>query len=351
MKILKLEKIKLHVIFWAIFIAYELAVSYSFGGRFTTFPDYASHYLLNISLFYLNAYLVFPTAINRERKSYFILTLLIIAELVLYMLLKYLLTNLLVGFNFQISRPITNTWSFLMESIWRAIYFIGLSTGYWFALSTIQDRKTIDNLENINVRNELQNQILEKTLLSTENAYLKSQINPHFLLNTLNFLYNSVSKFSEETAESILLLSDIMRYALTNADEDGKVKLASEIEHISSFIKLNQARFSQRLNIDFRVEGDFDNLRIIPLVLITLAENVLKYGDLLSEEYPAKIIVLIEGYNLTFTTQNRKRKIVHDHGYGIGIKNVKDRLAMYYKYDLTIEDTETEYKSILRIEL
>ncbi|WP_183572352.1 sensor histidine kinase [Mucilaginibacter sp. X5P1] len=351
MKTLKLENLKLHVIFWAIFIVYELAVSFSFGGKFTTFPDYAGHYLLNIGLFYFNAHVVFPTAINRKRKSYFILTLLIIAELVLYMLLKFLLTNLLVGFNFQISRLITNTWSFFVESIWRAVYFIGLSTGYWFALSTIQDRKIIDNLENINVRNELQNQILEKTLLSTENAYLKAQINPHFLLNTLNFLYNSVSKFSEETADSILLLSDIMRYALTNADEDGKVKLALEIEHINSFIKLNQARFSQRLNIDFRIDGNPDGLRIIPLVLITLAENVLKYGDLLAGEYPAKIIVLIEGYNLTFITQNRKRKTVHDHGYGIGIKNVKDRLAMHYKYELIIEDSKTEYKSILKIEL
>jgi two-component system LytT family sensor kinase len=351
MKTLKFENLKLHVIFWTIFIAYEVAVIFTFGGKFSSVPDYAGHYLLNIALFYFNAHIVLPNAINYNKKSYFLLPLSIIAELVIYLFLKILLIDSLLALHFYVSRPSTNSLSFLMESLWRAIYFLGLSTGYWFAISTIQNRKRIANLETQQLRNELQNQILEKTLLVTENAYLKSQINPHFLLNTLNFLYNSVSKFSEKVAGSVLLLSDIMRYALTNADEDGKVKLESEIEHISSFIKLNQARFNERLNIDLLIEGNFDDLRIIPLVLITLVENVFKYGDLLTDKCPAKIIILIEGNRLTFITQNLKRKIIHDHGYGIGIKNVKDRLAMYYKYELSIEDNETEYKSTLKLEL
>jgi len=189
-------------------------------------------------------------------------------------------------------------------------------------------------------------------LLSTENAYLKSQINPHFLLNTLNFLYNSVSKLSGEIAESVLLLSDIMRYALTNADEDGKVWLELEIENIISFIKLNQARFNQRLNINMEVTGSTEGLRIIPLVLITFTENVFKYGDLLNGNYPVKISVNINNGTLTFITQNAKRKKVHQYGsHGIGIENVKSRLAMYYQYELIIEDSETEYKSTLKVKL
>ncbi len=337
--------------FWGVFIFYEVAFIVTYIGKFSSFPDYAGHYLINIWIFYFNAHVVFSTALNNKRKSYFLLVLLIIAELAIYLALKYLLIYLFHVFNVSIDRPFINNRLFILDSLWRAVYFIGLSTGYWFALSTIQNRKRIADLENKHLRNELQNEILEKTLLATENAYLKSQINPHFLLNTLNFLYNSVSKFSEKVAGSVLLLSDIMRYALTNADEDGKVKLESEIEHISSFIKLNQARFNERLNIDLLIEGDPCGLRIIPLVLITLAENVFKYGDLLTDKCPAKIIILIEGNRLTYITQNIKRKILHDHGYGIGIKNVKDRLAMYYKYELNIEDNETEYKSTLKLEL
>ncbi|OIQ66163.1 sensor histidine kinase YehU [mine drainage metagenome] len=197
----------------------------------------------------------------------------------------------------------------------------------------------------------MQKQELEKTLLVTENAYLKSQINPHFLLNTLNFLYNSVSKYSEKIADSVMTLSDIMRYALTNADDDGKVWLESELDQINNFVKLNQARFNQRLNIELVTEGEADGLRIIPLVLITLVENVFKYGDLLNESYPARIITTIDSGILIFITQNLKKKKVAERGYGIGIKNVKNRLAMYHQYELIIEDHETDYKSTLKIEL
>ena len=247
--------------------------------------------------------------------------------------------------------PYTSNKEFIASSIIRIVYFIGLSTGYWLVLTISQNRKKIADLETIQLKNELQKQELEKTLLLTENAYLKSQINPHFLLNTLNFLYNSVSKYSEKIADSVMTLSDIMRYALTNADEDGKVWLEAEMDQVSNFVNLNQARFNQRLNIEIITTGESEGLRIIPLVLITLVENVFKYGDLLNNNYPAKIITTIDGNTLTFITQNLKKKKVVERSYGIGIKNVKDRLAMYHQYELIIEDNETEYKSILKIEL
>jgi LytS/YehU family sensor histidine kinase len=148
-----------------------------------------------------------------------------------------------------------------------------------------------------------------------------------------------------------MMLSDIMRYALTNADDDGKVRLASELEQINTFVKLNQARFNQRLNIELVTEGEPNELRIIPLVLITLVENVFKYGDLLNDKSPARIIILVDGCILTFITQNLKKKIVVEHGYGIGIKNMRDRLDNYHQYELSIDDNETEYKSTLKIEL
>jgi two-component system, LytTR family, sensor kinase len=354
MKTLKLENLKLHVIIWALFILYELSVSLSFGARLSSFPDYAGHYLLNIGLFYVNAHIVLPNVVNYNKKPYLTfltLPLSILAELGAYMLLKFLLLNLLSITHFHVSRPITDARSFFIESIWRAIYFIGLSTGYWLALSTIHDRKRIADLENINLRNELENQVLEKTLLATENAYLRAQINPHFLLNTLNFIYNSVSKYSEKVADSIMLLADMMRYALTSADKDGKVKLESEIENINNFIQLNQARFNQQLCINFKVDGDPGDLRIIPLVLITLVENVFKYGDLSMPDCPAKVELFISGNALTCITVNNKKKAARAHGYGIGIENIKKRLAAYHKYELCIEDNEGDYKSTLKIEL
>ncbi len=354
MKTLKLENLKLHAFVWTIFFVYELTFSLALGQKFSNVPDYAGHYSLNIALFYFNAHFLLPNTVIYGKKrylSYLLVPVAMLAEIAIYIGLKFLLLKLLYQFHYYESAPDIAGRAFLISSIWRAIYFIGLSTGYWFALSTIQNRKRIANLENINLRNELQNQVLEKTLLITENEFLKSQINPHFLLNTLNFLYNSVSKYSEKVADSIMLLADMMRYALTSTDKDGKVKLESEIENINNFIQLNQARFNQRLNIDFDVDGDPGDLRIIPLVLITLVENVFKYGDLSAANCPAKVEIFIRDNNLTCVTLNNKNKAARTHGYGIGIQNVKKRLDMYYKYELNIEDKDTEYKSTLKIEL
>lgn len=352
MKILKFENPKGHIIFWAIFIVYELAVIYSLGGRFSNVADYVGHYILNIGTFYFNAHLLLPNTANYSKRSYFIVPLAIISEIIVYILLKLLLYSFYHYAGIQITRPIVNVWFFLIESIWRSVYFIGLSTGYWLALSTIQNWKIIADLENTTLRNELQNKDLERSLLVTENAYLKSQINPHFLLNTLNFLYNSVSKFSDKIADSVLLLSDIMRYALTNADDDGKVMLEAEIDHISSFIKLNQARYDSRLCIDFKVEGKVEGLRIIPLILITLVENVFKYGDLLNKEHPAKIYITVAENKLIFVTENLKRNNAYSAGgYGIGIKNIQNRLSLHYVFDFNVNDEANLYRSELTIEL
>src|SRR6185437_358599 len=293
MKTLKFESLKIHIIVWVIFISYEVLVVYTLTRRSANFYDYAGHYILNICLFYLNAHVVLPTVMSRK-KPYLLAAVTFVVELGTYIVFRYLILDLYALLAISVNESATDTSRFLISCSWRGTYFIGWSTAYWLALSTIQNRKKIDALETMQLRNELQTQELEKALLTTENAYLKSQINPHFLLNTLNFLYNSVSKFSEKIADSVMTLSDIMRYALTNADEDGKVMLESEIDHIGNFIKLNQARFSERLCIELIRRGDPEGLRIIPLVLITLAENVFKYGDLQNNSYPAKIIVIIE---------------------------------------------------------
>ncbi|WP_461452129.1 sensor histidine kinase [Mucilaginibacter sp.] len=344
--IVKTSDLKPHIFFWAVFISYEVLVGAFFAGKFSNFWDDAGHYFLYIFLFYFNAHIVFPSALNDKRRNYFLLILFILGELLWYVLLKVGLYAIYHAFNIIIVPDDSQDHKlFIMRSIWRGIYFIFLSTGYWFALTTIHTRKKIADLEKLKLKSELDNQVLE-------NAYLKAQINPHFLLNTLNFLYNSVSKLSDEIAESVLLLSDIMRYALTNADGDGKVSLELEVENIINFIKLNQARFNKRLQINMDINGDIEGLRIIPLVLITFTENIFKYGDLLNEIKPVKINVIINDNTLTFVTYNTKRKRVQHYGSnGIGIENVKKRLAMYYKYDLIIEDTETEYKSTLKVEL
>ncbi|HZY37065.1 MAG TPA: histidine kinase [Mucilaginibacter sp.] len=351
MRSITLEKLKMHVIAWAIFIFYERAIAFSQWGRFPNFWAIFAYYLVDIIFFYIHAHIVVPRAYKGTKFLYSRLSLLILAEFVVYILTKYFIFYLFVFIHLPPAPILVKHSLFIAFAVVRLFFILGLSTGYWFALNVLRNRKKIDDLDLSRLQNQLEHEELEKTLLTAENAYLKSQINPHFLLNTLNFLYNSVSKFSDKVADSVMTLSEIMRYALTNAAEDGKVRLEDEIEHVANFIKLNQARFSQRLCIDYSLTGEPGELRIIPLVLITLVENLFKYGDLLNETNPTKIKVNIDSNELLFVTENIKKKNVREKSHGIGIKNITERLKMYHDYELKIEENEQFYRSELIIRL
>jgi two-component system, LytTR family, sensor kinase len=138
--------------------------------------------------------------------------------------------------------------------------------------------------------------------------FLKAQINPHFLHNTLNFLYAKSLPYSTELSEGILTLSDIMRYALSEGNaRNGKAPLRDEIEHVRNVIKINQLRFSNNLNVQCEVEGVINGAEIIPFVLITLVENAFKHGDLKTSEHPIIIKVKVDDGKLYFYCHNKKK--------------------------------------------
>lgn len=171
--------------------------------------------------------------------------------------------------------------------------------------------------------------------------FLKAQINPHFLHNTLNFLYSKSLPYSAELSEGILTLSDIMRYALSaGTTTDGKALLKDEIEHIRNVIKINQLRFSNTLYVEFEVEGVINGATIIPFVLITLVENAFKHGDLKSPEHPIQIRLVVEGKTLRFYCRNRKKQGPKELSTGIGLENIKNQLDLAYGKDYSFKVKE-----------
>ncbi|HKC37156.1 MAG TPA: histidine kinase [Chitinophagaceae bacterium] len=178
--------------------------------------------------------------------------------------------------------------------------------------------------------------------------FLKAQINPHFLHNTLNFLYAKSIPYSPELSEGILTLSDIMRYALSEGNaRDGKAPLKDEIEHVRNVIKINQLRFGNNLNVNFEVSGVVNGAMIIPFVLITLVENAFKHGDLKKQEYPIDIKLNINGNKLYFFCRNKKKSGPKELSTGIGLENIRKRLDLAYgdKYKFAAKD-ETEFYTI-----
>jgi two-component system LytT family sensor kinase len=182
--------------------------------------------------------------------------------------------------------------------------------------------------------------------------FLKAQINPHFLHNTLNFLYAKSLPYSTELSEGILTLSDIMRYALSEGNsKDGKAPLKDEIEHVRNVIKINQLRFSNNLKVRFEVEGVVNGALIIPFVLITLVENAFKHGDLKSPENPIDIFLQVDERKLRFTCRNKKKSGPKEISTGVGLDNIKKRLALAYgtSYSLLIKDEADIYTTELTI--
>jgi two-component system, LytTR family, sensor kinase len=194
---------------------------------------------------------------------------------------------------------------------------------------------------------------LETQISQANFKFLKAQINPHFLHNTLNFLYSKSIPYSAELSEGILTLSDIMRYALDQGNQqDGKAPLKDEIEHVKNVILINQLRYSNELKVNFEVTGDAGSLAIIPFVLITLVENAFKHGDLKNPDFPITIKLNLENNSLYFYCRNKKKAGPKQLSTGIGMENIKTRLEYAYgeKHKFTVQDETDFYITELTID-
>jgi sensor histidine kinase YesM len=325
-----------HSLVWVGFIFYEqvtflLISSPSFSATFILF-----NYLLNAGLFYANSLAMLPRLYARRRYGWYVAAML--GALAVFACLR-------TGFALYTNVSVGSYRSLWFASAYRGTFFLLASTGYWFARSTIE-------LEIQKRRHEHELRLAERSLLEANLAFLKSQINPHFLFNSLNFLYAQVYPHSESAAKGILLLSDTMRYAL-HEDSNGKVMLTQEVKHLHNYISLNQLRFNNSLRIDFEVLGSTHFLLIIPLVLITFVENCFKHGELADAAHPLVIRLTLVQNQLTFLTHNKKRHGPKEKSTGIGLDNTRKRLALMYpgRHTLTTTDDPDFYTCHLTLEL
>jgi len=186
----------------------------------------------------------------------------------------------------------------------------------------------------------------------TELALLKSQLNPHFFFNTLNNLYGLVIEQSEQAPEVVLKLSDMMRYTIYQGKED-QVLLKDEIQYLKNYIELHQIRFQKTIDLSFSHDVD-EHLKVAPLLFIVLLENAFKHGveQMRNQGYIHMHLKSI-GPELIFSIENNREEQPSEHSDGIGLDNLKKRLAHLYpdRHDLTIESTKTRYKVQLKLSL
>jgi LytS/YehU family sensor histidine kinase len=203
---------------------------------------------------------------------------------------------------------------------------------------------------------EAENRIvrLESENISSELKALKLQINPHFLFNSLNNIYSLARKSSPKTGDSILILSDMMRYVLYETKSDF-VKLSDEIQFFKNFVELQKLRIDEHSKIELKVDLDNNKLEIAPMILMPFFENSFKHGVKgdVGQTF-AKFELKTSKNQLSFSAENNKGESNENRdGHGIGIENVKRRLDILYpdKYDLKIEEEDTLFKVNLKLTL
>lgn len=201
-------------------------------------------------------------------------------------------------------------------------------------------------------KNNRKQKELEKEKIRAELSFLKSQINPHFLFNTLNDIYTLTYQKSDLAPNALLKLSDLLRYMIKDSMEDLSL-LKKEIDYLKNFIELHAIGQKGNVNVDFRIDGVIDGQKIAPLILINFVENAFKHGVIDNILEPIKIKLIVERHAITFSVYNTKNDSFKDDTVGIGLTNVKRRLDLIYlgKHRLEIEDIDGIFKVELRIEL
>jgi LytS/YehU family sensor histidine kinase len=198
------------------------------------------------------------------------------------------------------------------------------------------------------LRKELENQKLKAEL-----SFLKMQVNPHFLFNALNNIYSlSVMEKSNKTGQSIMKLSDLMRYVLyEKEDTENRVSLDKEIRHINSYIDLEKLRHPGDVYINFSIEGDTNGKRIVPLLLFPLIENACKHGILTDAQKPVDINLKVTDHQLNFSIENSINSYHKDEVGGIGIPNVQKRLDLLYGKKYTLDLSKIADRFIVNLQL
>jgi two-component system LytT family sensor kinase len=380
-------QVVIHIAAWACFLLLPLALFYRPREHESTFfPEhyFTTYFFVNyaiiISFYYLNVYLFIPKLL--DTKKFVAYTLLILALMIFYGFVPRIY-HAVIGPQPSYANPSAGAGQFSFSappgagvagapdvpvtsggagsahhpaglrpprparnppllSPWNLFIFLLV-----FVFST--GIRVIDRW----LRSEQRTKEIANEKLQAELSFLKAQINPHFLFNTLNNIYALASAQSDQTAAAVMKLSSIMRYVLTEARNDF-VPLEKEILFTSHYIELQKMRLTDKTNIEFTINGDPLGREIAPLLLLPFVENAFKYGVSTRECSPINILLDIKAESLYFSISNHKHlntmmKLADNTG--IGINNTRRRLDLLYpgRYELIINDKSNEFTVHLNI--
>jgi len=334
----------IHILIWG--IGYFLIINYtSTIGDFR--KDIGPYWLaigfgilINLIIFYATAFFLVPKFLRLKK-------------------IKLLIFSLLGGFIFINLfesiidfRYLANFFSSASESF--IVYLIYNSVISFFILLIALSYALIKYW----IQNEKLKRVLLEEKLSTEMAFLKSKINPHFLFNVLNSFYSKSLKHNvPELADGIAQLAELMRYMVYETNED-KVTLEKEIHHLKNFIQVFQLRIAEEddVFINFDIQGEVNATKISPMLLIPFVENAIKHGIDPKTKSIIDISLKVTPNTLYFKVTNticRGAYGLADESSGFGLDNLKKRLSILYPKAYTLETKEEKgyFISLLNLQL
>jgi len=326
---------------WVFYMVYEtLSIGFAFNS-FGSPITYISHYLVFIAFFYLNADWLLPLSLKNKRAIFWAVPLMMTLQAVAYITCQYFVSYILSELKVTKTPLILNS-SLILRNSYRAMFYLGLSSGYYFLRTYLLERKRTEELEREKLNAIIAQQRIVQELANAQNAFLKAQINPHFLFNTLDFVYHNVNTHSAIAGEAIIRLSDMMRFAIDSDQMDSQINLIDEIEQVENLLYLHKIRKNNDFNVDFSYTQAVINLRFIPLVLLTLVENIFKHGNLNQPNSATMIALDVEDDVLCLYTSNLINTVKSSKSNYSGLNNIRTRLHYAYGNDMEFMHQTTE---------
>ena len=334
----KTKFILLHFLFW-VAVWFFFVYFFSYNSNNTNYVTWFSSFLLPITMVttYFVIYYLIPKYLLTKKYKYFALYSAYTLVFSTYLILVAIFGSFVFLSNMEIKNmpPMSRNYVFVLILVYLVVFIVSFISLLSHNFKTQTENK------------ELQNKILETQLQikSQELNYLKKQIHPHFLFNTLNTIYGFALKQSKDTPEIILKLSNLLDYILYQVDKP-KVNLKEEILHIKEYIELERIRFQDTLKVSFTSNNIPDDKQIAPMLLIPFIENAFKHGSLIDGFLKVDIKVLLVEDRLQFEIKNTYlNDEILSNKEGIGLENIKKRLKLLYKnnHELQIKNSDNLY--------
>ncbi len=358
----KKTRIFSHILIWIIF-TFIIQIGYFWGYKFsfgTSVLFAARITLCNITVFYLLFYFVIPQTINKNRFFLFLVSIFGLLQVWLIVNHYYyiILYNLNIDLDYGVLKEmlVKNKEKTLLDII-KPQNVLAYSFDIISAISPVLFLKITFDLSRTYANSVKANREIEKLNyenLLMENKFLQTQLNPHFLFNTLNNIYSLALKKSELTPEIVLKLSSIMKYTLYDANVK-KISIDRELEFIDDYFDMEKMRYPNEYIIEKTVINNGRNIEIEPLLPFVFIENAFKYG-LKSDNPFLKIFIKADDFKVYFKIENDSNNNISSkkHGYGgIGLENIKRRLNLLYpdKHIMSINTQSKKFTVELEIKL